>query len=221
MNNVLQLKKFNSPEQAQEQLLSAVLRIARQAIAERGRFVMVLAGGNTPKPLYQALAKRTEDWQHWHLIYGDERYQAPDNAQRNHLMVKQAWLNAVNFPKANHHIIPFSGDIEVDSAHYGQTIKGLLPADVALLGIGEDGHTASLFSDTPKTDRIAQAIDHAPKPPAQRISLSQTTLSQSQSVFFLAHGKEKERIIQQGMADGLLPFSQIQAQQQRCIFYSD
>jgi len=221
MNNTLQLKKFDSPAHAQQQLLTTLLSIAKQSIVERGRFVMILAGGNTPKPLYQALAQRAEDWQYWHLIYGDERYQAPDNPQRNHLMVETAWLKAVGFPKANHHIMPFSGDIEVDTAQYAHTIKDLLPADVALLGIGEDGHTASLFSDTPKADTLTQAIYHAPKPPAQRISLSLAALSQSRSVLFLAHGKDKQRIIQQGMADNTLPFSQIQAQQQRCIFYSD
>lgn len=221
MNKPLQLKTLANRQQAQEQLLAELLANAAEAIAQRGRFVMILAGGNTPKPLYQALAQRAEDWQHWHLIYGDERYQPLDNPQRNHLMVEGAWLNNVNFPRENHHIMPFSGNIEDDVANYSKSIAHLLPADVALLGIGEDGHTASLFIDTPQSSSIAQAIDNAPKPPAKRISLSHKTLSQSQSVFFLAHGQEKLQIIKQGIADNNLPFSQIQAQQQRCIFYSD
>lgn len=212
------LQRFDSAEKMAEQLLTILSTEAKQCIRSKGCFRLILAGGNTPAALYRLLASSQQQWDKWQLFYGDERYLPVNDSQRNNMMVEQCWLNSAGFPESNHHIVPFSGQIDEDAQRYSNTIAQQLPADIALLGIGEDGHTASLFPGSATQALTAYPVIDAPKPPPQRITLSEQTLNQSRLVLFIASGQQKEQIIEQGMEQNDLPFSRIHGTEKTLIF---
>lgn len=216
----MKLLAYQQLEALHQALIEHISQTAKQAIADKGFFTLVLAGGNTPKALYQKLAKTEQQWEKWRLIYGDERHLALGDKDRNSTMIETYFLSQIESGKPQHFAMPFSADIEQDAGSYAETIADLLPIDFALLGIGEDGHTASLFPETPTQEQIVQAVYNAPKPPAQRLSLSAETLKQSQNIAFLATGKDKLAIIKQGIAQKNLPFSEIANAQSRIYFYA-
>ena len=134
--------------------------LARQAMAARGRFAVALSGGSTPKALYSLLAtaefSEQLDWRHIHLFFGDERCVAPDHAESNYRMVKEALLAKIAIPNENVHRMAGEFAPEDAAAAYAAQLTGFfdLPEnkpprfDLIFLGLGEDGHTASLFPDS-------------------------------------------------------------------------
>lgn len=168
---------------------------AASAITRFGLFRIVLAGGSTPRLLYTKLAQCTADWQNWQVYFGDERCLPAGSAQRNDTMARSAWLNHVPLPDSQVHPIP----AELGHAQAVEIYQGILGGigdfDLVLLGLGEDGHTASLFPGQEVGKRQSSpdvlAVSNAPKPPAERISLSANRLSRSRSVKLLVTGTGK------------------------------
>jgi 6-phosphogluconolactonase len=185
---------------------------ADAAIRKKGCFVLALAGGNTPKQLYTLLKNHTTDWHQWFLVYGDERCLPLNHTDRNSNMVQNTWLNAVHFPAENHFIVP--ADSVTDAAlQYSKSIAPLLPIDFALLGIGEDGHTASLFPgnmaiDSQSNDTVI-AVKNSPKVPTERISLSYQALNEAAIIGFIATGKTKNAVLNDWQKNPDLPFNLI------------
>ena len=189
--------------------LDVVLEQATTAIAERGRFVLALCGGSTPDRLYKQLANADADWDRWQLVYGDERCLPLHHPERTATLVTRCWLDRVDFPAHNHHLPEVERGADIAAARYAAAIEPLLPLDLALLGIGEDGHTASLF---PGHDHPAQSVvpvHHAPKPPPQRISLSYGTLSGARALCFLVTGAGKRDVLQQVLRGEHLPATRV------------
>jgi 6-phosphogluconolactonase len=122
-----------------------ILDQANAAIAKRGRFRLVLAGGTTPTAAYRLLRDRDADWAAWHLYHGDERCLAVGDPERNSLVADEAWLHHVPVPRTQVHPIPAELGAEPAAEAYAAVVAEALPFDLVLLGIGEDGHTASLF----------------------------------------------------------------------------
>ena len=190
-----------------------ILQAAEKAIKEKRSFVFSLAGGNTPKQLYSLLKSSNAQWQYWHLIYGDERFLPAGHPDRNSTLIEKTWLKHCSFPLANHHRIPDGLSLEETAQQYEELIETWLPIDFALLGIGADGHTASLFPENIEKD-IANKItcipvDNAPKPPPQRISLSYSVFNQAKTVCFIAGGNEKRQLLQQWQKNPALPCNRI------------
>ncbi|MGA8864014.1 MAG: 6-phosphogluconolactonase [Gallionella sp.] len=177
----------------------AILDSAQQAIAERGVFRIVLAGGATPRKIYQALNEASADWSAWQVYFGDERCLPPDHAERNSRMAALAWLDHVAIPRGRIHPIHAEAGAESAAADYAQTLEGIGLFDLVLLGLGEDGHTASLFPGhdigaSPESP-AAIAVHHAPKPPPDRVSLSAQRLSAARQVMFLVTGETKRQAV--------------------------
>lgn len=172
-----------------------VLDTARTAIAARGAFCVVLAGGNTPEAIYARLATSQSDWDKWQVYFSDERCLPAGDPQRNDSMARCAWLDHVPIPSANVHTIPAELGPEAAARRYCETLAGVGDFDLVLLGLGEDGHTASLFPGQPlgaSADSSAVlAVYSAPKPPAARVSLSAVRLSRARRVMFLVTGTGK------------------------------
>jgi 6-phosphogluconolactonase len=169
-----------------------ILRAAAAAIAARGAFHLVLAGGTTPRLSYRLLAQTQAAWQHWHVYFGDERCLPPDSPDRNSFMATQVWLNQVAVLPA--HIYPIPAEIGASqaAARYDKIIQAVRPFDLVLLGMGEDGHTASLFPGHQHDEQEnVHAVFDAPKPPPQRVSLSAATLADSRAVLYLITGAGK------------------------------
>mgnify|MGYP001099370739 FL=1 len=175
--------------------LARVLGAARAAVARHGAFDVVLAGGNTPRKLYRALRRADADWNAWHVWYGDERCAPPDDPERNSRMARDEWLDHVPIPAANVHAIPAELGAREAAALYARGLRTADTFDLVLLGLGEDGHTASLFpghdwgrhADSPDV----LAVFKAPKPPPERVSLSAQRLSNARAVLFLVEGAGK------------------------------
>ena len=175
--------------------LARVLAASRDAIAQRGAFDIVLAGGNTPRKLYRALRHADTDWSRWHVWFGDERCAAPGDPERNSAMAREEWLDHVSVPEGNVHAIPAESGARDAAALYARELRGIDAFDFVLLGLGEDGHTASLFpghnwgAHTDSPDVLA--VFDAPKPPPERVSLSAQRLSRARHALFLVEGAGK------------------------------
>jgi 6-phosphogluconolactonase len=197
----------------QQQALTLILAQAARAIHERGQFHVVLAGGNTPRGVYRQLGRAQTDWSAWHVYFGDERCVPPDDPARNYHMAAEAWLNQVAIPATQVHPIPGELGAVQASQRYAEALEAVGDFDLVLLGLGEDGHTASLFPDhdwgaAPGAPDTLAVFD-APKPPRERVSLSATRLSRTREVLFLVSGEAKRWAISQWLADKDIPASSI------------
>jgi len=200
---------FANAEAVAAAACTQILTVASQAIAARGQFRLVLAGGRTPEQCYRLLAQADAQWAAWHLYYGDERCLPAAHPDRNSQLVARS-LGAPLLALLQHHPIPAELGPTLAAERYTQTIAAALPFDLVLLGMGEDGHTASLFpgDSYPAQERV-HAVQQAPKPPPQRVSLSAATLSQARQVLFLITGSSKTAALRAWQAGAALPVAQI------------
>ena len=201
---------FDSPQAINEAAAVRILQAAEQAIASRGRFLLVLAGGSTPKSVYQLLKSAEADWAHWHIYYNDDRCLPVDHPDRNSLMAEQTWLNHVAIPKNQIHPIPTELGPDEGAKSYAQTLAGVPEFDLVLLGLGEDGHTASLFPGHQWDDSVdAFPVFDAPKPPPERVSISRARLSLAREVLFLVTGTGKQQAVNNWRQGVAIPASHI------------
>jgi len=199
-------------------LADALCAEAGAAIAARGVFHLVLAGGSTPRGLYRALADRNAGDANWHAWYGDERCLPADHPERNSVMVEAAWLSASRIPPENRRPIPAELGAREAASLYGDWLKSVGDFDVVLLGMGEDGHTASLFPEhdwgaAPDSPDALTVLD-APKPPLGRVSLSAARLNRSAKVWFVVTGAGKREALARWKSGAVLPVSVVQGKQE-------
>ncbi len=192
-----------------------ILAVAQTAIQERGAFRLVLAGGSTPERTYRLLATYQDapvDWANWHIYYGDERCLPPHHGERNSQMAAHAWLAQSAIPPAQQHPIPAELGATAGAAQYASVVAAALPFDLVLLGMGEDGHTASLFPGQKlETEWLTQAVFNAPKPPPERVSLSLAALRSARERMFLITGAGKREALQAWHSGVALPAAQVAA----------
>ena len=175
---------------------------------QRGCFSLALSGGGTPSGVYQLLAERPYcndiPWQHTYLFWGDERLVPPDDPGSNYGQVAELLLNKVSVPSENIHRACGELSMETAVADYTNQLQAFAnssqpPAlDVVLLGMGSDGHTASLFPGSPVQQRewvigVTAAYDGRP---AQRLTLTPTVINQARHVIFLVTGQNKAETLQ-------------------------
>ena len=186
-----------------------VLQAAQQAIARAGAFHLVLAGGGTPRRIYRALRQSPADWSRWHVYFGDERCLPPGDPERNSRMAAESWLDHVAIAPARIHPIPAELGATAAAAAYAQTLGGLGDFDLVLLGLGEDGHTASLFPGhdwgTGAAAPDVLPVFAAPKPPPERVSLSARRLAAARQVIFLVSGSGKQPAVAAWRAGAAIP----------------
>ncbi len=179
---------------------SARLADAIAAARRAGRAAhLSLAGGETPRGAYERLAASIDDWAGIELWLGDERLVPPDDPESNYRMLAETLLEATG---ATAHPVPTNRSAEEAADAYESEIRGRVPAgaggtpmlDFALLGLGEDGHTASLFPRAPAleaTGRVCVAVHDAPKPPPDRVTLTLDVLRAARGAAILAVGSGK------------------------------
>lgn len=189
-----------------------ILDAAKKAIHEKGVFRIVLAGGTTPERIYRMLAEAQCDWQNWEIFLGDERCLPETSAERNSQMAMQTWLDHIDIPATNIHFMPSELGAETAATSYAETIKSKMPFDMVLLGMGEDGHTASLFPGHEHDEtELVHAVHNAPKPPADRVSLSASSLSNSEQVLIIITGAGKRESVKAWNQGESLPIASISA----------
>lgn len=193
MQVINQWHPFETASQVADEVLKQIIEGAEKAMAEKGSFKLVLAGGSTPEKIYQQLVNVKTDWSKWMIYYGDERCLAADDKDRNSIMASNALLSKVAIPAKNIFTMPTElGAVEA-AKKYRQMIADVDQFDLVLLGMGEDGHTASLFPEqTHNLEETVHEVYHSPKPPSDRISLSAKTLANTRQLFFIVTGESKQ-----------------------------
>jgi 6-phosphogluconolactonase len=183
-----------------------IARAARQAVDERGRFTWALGGGSTPRAVYQLLAsdayRERLPWNAIHFFWGDERHVPPDHPDSNFRMAREAMLDAVPVPPGNIHRVPAEEpDAQRAAAEYEATLRSFFALaqgewprfDLILLGLGQEGHTASLFPGSAAIHERERLVV-APWVEAQktfRVTLTPPVLNHARCAMFLVSGEEK------------------------------
>jgi 6-phosphogluconolactonase len=191
-----------------------VRALASAAIAARGRFRIALAGGSTPRALYPTLVQGI-DWSRANVFFGDERAVPPGDPQSNYRMARETLLDPAHVPPAN--VVRWRGedpDLDAAARDYEAALTGGASApwlDLALLGLGPDGHTASLFPGTSalaEETRLAVAVDVA-QMGTRRLTLTYPALCGARDVCFLVTGREKAPALAAVVEAGHLPAARI------------
>lgn len=175
---------------------------ANASIAARGRFMIALAGGSTPRILYRALGSSTNanllTWGPWHIFWSDERCVPPDHADSNYRMAKEAFLDLVAVPADQIHRMRGEDSPDAAAEQYDQSLRQVfraaLPAfDLILLGLGEDGHIASLFPGTAALQEKTRLVvaNWVPQISANRITFTLPLINAARRVVFLVSGQSK------------------------------
>lgn len=210
--------------------------LASGAIAERKLFAAALSGGHTPIGLYEELAGARDslDWEKIHIFLVDERFVPPTDSRSNFAMIKATLLDKVPIPGANVHPVPVEGAdpelcarrYEDDLCAFFETPTGSVPRfDLIMLGLGEDGHTASLFPGTDalgEKTRLVRAIPPEGERTA-RITLTLPVINKARNVIFLVTGAGKSEIMRRLIEEGdeSLPAAKVAPESGEALFLCD
>jgi len=198
---------FDGLDSLSQNALEELLRVLAYAVAQRGRFAIALAGGHTPARMYSLWAndkyREQTPWEHVHLFWGDERYVAADDPLSNYRMTRETLIAHVPIPPGNVHPMPTNFTRPEDAAEaYEIELRKFFgkapPAfDLQLLGLGPEGHTASLFPDSAALEEKKRwvAAVQAPAKPSTRLTLTPAVLDRGTNTFFLVAGIDKREIL--------------------------
>ena len=200
-----------------------IVKHARQAIGARGEFRIALSGGNTPRPVYAELAKPEHSlpWEQIRITFGDERCVPPDHEKSNYRMAREALLLPGSVPERSVERMKGEADPIIAAQEYEDhlsvlaTQKGeaVYQHDLILLGLGDDGHTASLFPGTAALDEKARkvAANFVPKFDSWRLTFTIPLIAQARHVCFLVDGGKHPELIEQVLqSDPRYPAAQVQ-----------
>jgi len=215
------IKTFKDSQELSASASKSFIELAKKTIAERGRFLVSLSGGGTPMKLYEQLANEKLDWHHVHFFWGDERCVPLDDPGNTYGQTKKILFDKIGM--TNIHRV--ASDLEPAAAAqaYAHTLSGFADApfdfprfDLVLLGMGDDGHTASLFPGSPvSVDSPTVAVTaHYQDRPANRVSLTPLVFNQARNIWFLVTGAGKaetlRRVIKGERNLELIPAQRIQ-----------
>lgn len=218
-------RRISSLPSSREVALAAkacMLRSADRAVSERGRFVVALSGGSTPLPLFRLLADEAADtaipWAAFHLFWADERMVPFDHPESNYGTARRVMLDSLPIPRDQIHPIPVDKD-PAEAAHsYACLLREIAEPsgagapetifDLVLLGVGSDGHTASIFPGSPayrlalEDDASTLALPAtAPSPPTSRVTLTATALGRAREIVFMVTGDGKREAVRRILDD--------------------
>lgn len=205
------LQSFDDAELLAKGVIERIKKACESAIDCRGAFHLALAGGTTPKRCYELLASENLPWDRLHIYYGDERCLEAGDVERNDTMANAVWLDKVSIPTAQIHSVPAHlGPVE-GAASYARVLDLAPQLDLVLLGLGEDGHTASLFPNNVAIQAQARAVPvfDAPKPPPERISMGLAYINDAREKWFLVSGAGKRTAMAEIMQGADLPAAKI------------
>jgi 6-phosphogluconolactonase len=213
------------------------VRAARTAIGAQGRFSVALSGGSTPKALYSLLAANYADfaWNRVFLFFGDERHVPPTDSESNYRMVQESLLSKITIPAENVFRVPAENpDADAAASEYEARIRrffelkpGEFPRfDLILLGMGPDGHTASLFPDSPALDEQTRVVvaNWVAKFNTHRITFAFPVLDHAAEVLFMASGVDKADMVRQvleGKNTPPLPAQRVQPSDGKLLWMLD
>lgn len=210
-------------------------RLAEAAVQDRGHFSVALSGGNTPRAVYSLLASEHKQlpWDRIHIFFGDERHVPPDHPDSNFRMASESLLSKVPIPEKNIHRVHAELDAEAAAAEYDQQLVNFFHLgnhdcprfDLIFLGIGEDGHTASLFPESKALSEASRRVvaNWVEKFKTFRITLTLPVLNHASEVVFLVSGADKAQILSQVLQPGTrkYPAQDVQPENGRLLWLVD
>ena len=222
------LHRYTDPEQVVAEVAAQIDVCAHTAVADHGMFYLALTGGNTPRALYTALARppyrNRSFWAATEIFFGDERCVAPDHAASNFGMAHTHLLQHLPIPTERIHRMQCEHDAADGAAHYIESLRrlpmnadGMPVFDLILLGMGSDGHIASLF---PKTSALeeqrawATAV-YVDRLQSWRVTLTLPVLNAAQNVFLLVTGRDKAAAVARLLASTATPANALPVQRLR------
>jgi 6-phosphogluconolactonase len=210
------LKVFDTSDMINEAAADFIVRLASESIKERGRFLLSLSGGNTPGKLYSLLSspsfKDKIDWKKTFVFWGDERFVPPNDERNNAHMARSLMFDNVDIPNEN--IFPIQVDFPPSEAAiaYEKKLKGFFGKgaprfDLILLGLGENGHTASLFPGTPAIRELQHWLKevYVEEQKEWRITMTAPLINQARNIAFLVSGKAKANILEKVLNGSFQP----------------
>jgi 6-phosphogluconolactonase len=235
------VRVFADAEALSEAAAHEFVRCAREATAARGCFTVALSGGSTPRRLYQFLAEEPfrgqMDWSRTQVFWGDERCVPPDDAQSNYRMAREAMLARLPLPADHVHRLEAERPDKESAARdyqavlarvFGADPAGPPPAfDLVLLGMGPDGHTASLFPHTQALGETGRwvVVNFVPKFQSDRLTLTRPVLNRAREVLFLVAGADKAAVLAEVLAGpddpARLPSQSIRPAEGRLVWFLD
>jgi 6-phosphogluconolactonase len=203
MENNAIVQVFPTPEDLSQFAAGFFQHSALEAVAWRGKHLTALSGGGTPLAIYRRLANATLPWDKMHFFWGDERCVPPENAESCYQQAYAAWLAHVPVPPVNLHRAKGELDPALAAEDYARQLQALAEPghgwprfDLVLLGLGADGHTASLFPGSAETRLPVSAVTaNYQGRPAQRVTLTPTIFNAARQVVFLVTGQEKAQAL--------------------------
>lgn len=231
MKSVIVIKNLDA---LYDYLVNFWSQLSSEIIEERGSFNMALSGGRTPYPFYSKLALQKSDWQRINVFMVDERVVPLNSNESNFHNIERALLNKVDIPENN--IFPINTNLhsfELSIEDYNRELNyffkhsngGEVGFDFILLGLGTDGHTASLFPGTKAlTERYSlAAAGYAPKAPVERITMTYPLINSSENILFLITGGNKREIVKKLLVerDETLPAAGISSDKGRIYYLID
>jgi 6-phosphogluconolactonase len=232
----MDLRIFPDGDALSQGVARAIVDRIHESLATADHYSLCLAGGQTPRTLYRVLATEDRDripWARLHLFWGDERFVPEDDPRSNYRLVREALLDHVPIPPQNVHPVPTDlPDPEQAARVYEQTLRQWFHAswprfDLILLGMGSDGHTASLFPGAPfLAEQIRWvAPARAPVEPRLRVTLTLPVLNHASRVFFLIAGAEKADVLRRVLTDpsgpALYPAAAVRPEEGGVVWWVD
>jgi len=219
------VKIFPSPYELAEKFAEDLVIMINESAKKRKHLSVALSGGSTPELLFSILSGQFSDsalWEFVHFFWGDERCVPPEDPESNYGMTRRKLIEKINIPSANIHRIMGESDPEKEALRYSLEISemtgnrdGLPLFDIVILGLGEDGHTASIFPGFEElfhSDKICEVAVH-PTNGQKRITITGRVINNADLVTFLVSGKKKagivEKIIKKNRADLVFPASYV------------
>jgi 6-phosphogluconolactonase len=203
----------DKPEDIPETLARCLEEEARNALGERGRFSVALPGGSVATSCFPRLAAASVDWSRTDFFWGDERAVPPEHADSNYGLARRLWLEPARVPASRiHRMKAEEPHLEGAADAYTGEMVALLGTpprlDVALLGVGPDGHVCSLFAGHPllhEASRFTAAVHDSPKPPPRRLTLTLPALGAASLVVIVATGSAKMAVVRDAVEDAASP----------------
>jgi 6-phosphogluconolactonase len=201
------IKIFQTPNELAEKFAEELVRMINKSAERRRTFTIALSGGSTPKLLFTVLGERFKNsvpWKYVHFFWGDERCVPLDDPESNFGMTKKVFLEKIKIPQANIHRIMGEKDPAEEAVRYSNEIKdftnergGLPVFDLIILGLGEDGHTASIFPGNDgllNSEKICDIAIH-PLGFQKRITITGKVINNAENVIFLVTGASKAKVV--------------------------
>ncbi len=235
MTTETEVRIFETPKKVYKAIAKEIVKHAQKT--NQPRFDIALSGGNSPKGLFKKMSKKYRDlipWDRIHFWWGDERCVSPHDAESNYKMTVDYLLSKINIPKENIHRIKGERNPDEEAKRYSEEITSNLNSrneipvfDLIILGMGSDGHTASIFPNQMEllnTEKICEVAQH-PNSGQKRITLSGRVINNANRIFFLVTGENKAIRISEIMNDTdaakQLPAYHISANSGRLIWFLD